>query len=64
MQNQRAFIISIAVAMSVGTAAGAVIGTLYGNLVLWTGPGPALGFGFAIGPIVAFTQRKSKDPAA
>lgn len=64
MQNYRAFALGIGLAMGVGTVAGAVIGTLSDNLAIWIGVGPAIGLAFAVGPVVAFAQRKQKDPSA
>jgi hypothetical protein len=64
MQNQRAFVICLGVAMTMGTVAGAAIGIFYGNLALWIGLGPAIGLGFVIGPIAALTLRKQKDSSA
>ena len=58
MPKQRAFVIGIAVAMGMGTVAGIVIGILFDNLALWTGLGPAIGLGLAIGPVAALAQRK------
>jgi hypothetical protein len=61
MEKPSAFAIGVGLAMGVGTVAGAVIGTMYGDLALWIGLGPAIGLGFAIGPIAALIQRKQKD---